>query len=90
MSQIPDQQYRILIIEGCLSGKTNSLFSLINQQPNIDKIYFMLKINTEQNIPFLIKIWESRGLKDFNDSKAFIEYSNNIDEKTIQIRNIKY
>ena len=50
----------------------------------------MLNINTEQNIFFLIKRWESRGLKDFNDSKAFIEYSNNMDKKKIQIRNIKY
>ena len=37
--QIPDHPYRILIIEGYQSGKTYSLFNLINQQPDIDKIY---------------------------------------------------
>ena len=36
---IPDHPYRILIIRGSGSGKTNSSFSLINHQPNIDKIY---------------------------------------------------
>ena len=35
--EIPDHPYRILIIEGSGSGKTNSLFILINQQPDIDK-----------------------------------------------------
>ena len=36
--QIPDHPYRILIIGGSGSGKTNSLLNLIIQQPNIDKI----------------------------------------------------
>ena len=30
---------------GSGSGKTNSLFNLINQQPDIDQIYLMLKIH---------------------------------------------
>ena len=30
---IPDHSYRILINGGSGSGKTNSLFNLINQQP---------------------------------------------------------
>ena len=38
-SQIPDHLYRSLIIDGCESGKTNSLFNLISHQPDIDKIY---------------------------------------------------
>ena len=37
--QIPDYPYRILIIGDSGSGKTNSLFNLITQQPDIDKIY---------------------------------------------------
>ena len=41
--QIPDHPYRILIIGGSGSGKTNSLFNLINHQPNIDKIYLYAK-----------------------------------------------
>ena len=36
---IPDHLYRILIIGGSESGKTNPLLNLINNQPDIDKIY---------------------------------------------------
>ena len=39
--EIPDHSYRILIIGGSGFGKTNSLFNLINQQPNIDKNLFI-------------------------------------------------
>ena len=35
--QIPHHPYRILIIEGSGSERTNSLFNLISQQPDIDK-----------------------------------------------------
>ena len=44
----------------------------------------------------LIKKWGSTDLKHFNDSKAFIEYSNDLDDicKTIKnkphINNVKY
>ena len=37
--QIPDHQYRILIIGGSGTGKTSSLFNLKIQQPDIDNIY---------------------------------------------------
>ena len=41
---IPDHSYRILIIGGLGSGKTNVLLSLIkHQQPDIDKIYLYVK-----------------------------------------------
>ena len=40
--RIPDHSYRILKIGGFRSGKTNSLFSLINQPPD-DKIYLYAK-----------------------------------------------
>ena len=36
---IPDYSYRILIIGGSGSGKTNALLHLINHQPDIDKMY---------------------------------------------------
>ena len=49
--QIPDHLYKVLIFGGSGSRKTNSLFNLINQQPDIDKIY-MSKIHMEQNINF--------------------------------------
>ena len=41
---IPDNPYRILIIGGSGSGKTNALLNLINEQGNIDKIYLYAKI----------------------------------------------
>ena len=36
---IPDHPYRILIIGGSRSGKTNTLLNLISKQKDIDKIY---------------------------------------------------
>ena len=78
--QIPDHPYRILIIGGSGSGKTNSLFNLINHQPNIDKIYLYAKDPHEAKYQFLINKRESTGLKHLNDSKAFIIYSNDIDD----------
>ena len=78
--QIPDHPNRILIIGGSGSGKANSLFNLINQQPNIDKIYLYAKDPYEAKYQFLIKKREDVGTKHFNDSKAFIEYSNNMDD----------
>ena len=40
---IPDHAYRILIIGGSGSGKTNALLYLINNQLNID---ILMKLNT--------------------------------------------
>ena len=51
--QIPDHPYRILIIGGSGSGKTNSLFNLVNQQPDIDKIYLYAKDAFEAKYKFL-------------------------------------
>ena len=73
-----DHPFRILIIGGSGSGKANSLFNLINRQPDTDKIYFYTKDLYEAKYQFLINNRESASLKHFNDSKAFIEYSNNI------------
>ena len=39
----PDHPYRILIMEGSGSGKTNALLNLIENQPDIDKIYLYAK-----------------------------------------------
>ena len=36
----PDHQYRILIIGGSGSGKTNALLNLLNKQNHIDKSCF--------------------------------------------------
>ena len=84
---VPDHLYGILIIGGSESGKTNVLLNLIENQPNIDKIYLYAKDPYEAKYQYFINIREKVGLKRFNDPKAFIEYSNdvykNIDEYNI-------
>ena len=77
---IPDHPYRILIIGGSWSGKTNALLNLINNQPDIDKIYLYAKDPYDGKYQFLIKRRENVGVKDFNDPKAFIEYSNDMQD----------
>ena len=73
---IPDHPYKILIIGGSGSGKTNALLNLINEQKDSDKIYLYAKYLSEPKYKFLIKNRENAGLKYLNDSNAFIECSN--------------
>ena len=75
---IPDHPYRILIIGGSGSGKTNVLLNLIENQPDIDKIYLYAKDPYEAKYQYLINKRESVGINHFNDPKAFIEYSNDM------------
>ena len=49
---IPDDTYRILIIGASGSGKTNALLNLINNQPDIDKIYLYAKDPMRLNTNF--------------------------------------
>ena len=74
--QIPDHHNKKLIIRGCGSGKTNSLFNLINHQPDINKIYLYPKHQSEGKYQLLINKPKRKDLNHFNDSEAFIEYSN--------------
>ena len=41
--EIHDYPYRTLIVGGSGSRKTNLLFNLMNQQPDIDEIYLYVK-----------------------------------------------
>ena len=75
---IPDKPYRILIIGGSGSGKTNVLLNLIENQPDIDKIYLYAKDPYESKYQYLINKREGVGINHFNDPKAFIEYSNDM------------
>ena len=77
---IPNHPYRILIIGGSGSGKTNALLNLINNQPNIDKIYLYAKDPYEKKYQYLINKRENVGLNHFNDPKAFMEYSNDMQD----------
>ena len=47
---IPDHPYRILIVGGSGSRKTNALLNLISNLPDIDKIYLYAKDPYEANI----------------------------------------
>ena len=49
-SNITNHPYRILIIGGSGTGKTNALFNLINNQQDIDKIYLYVKTLMNMNI----------------------------------------
>ena len=77
---IPDHSYRILIVGGSISGKTNALLNLINEQKYIDKVYLYAKDLSESNYEYLIKNHENAGIRQVNDSKAFIECSNAMDD----------
>ena len=95
-SQIPDHPYRILIIGGSGSGKANPFFNLTNKQPDIDKTYLYAKDTYEAKYQFLSDKRESTDLKHFNGFKAFIKYSNEIDDifktvkNTTQVKKVKY
>ena len=77
---IPDHPHRILIMGGSGSGETNALLNLINNQPDIDEIYLYAKDPYEAKYQILINKKESTILKHFNDFKAFIEYSNDMQD----------
>ena len=77
---VPDHQYRILIIAGSGSGKTNALLNLIKEQGDIDKMYLYVKDLSELKYEFLIKKLEDAGINHFNDPNALIECSNTMDD----------
>ena len=93
---IRDYPYRILIIGGSGSGKTNALLNLINNQSDIDKIYLYAKDPYEAKYQYLINKREKVGLDHFDDPKAFIEYSMicklsiKILMITVREKNVKY
>ena len=67
--------------------KKNALLNLVSNQPDIDKIYLYAKDPYKAKYQYLINKREKVGLNHYDDLKAFIEYSNymqdvykNIDE----------
>ena len=62
-SYIPIHPYRILIIGGSGSGKTNALLKLLSVQPDIDKIYLYAKDPYEAKYQYLINEREITSLK---------------------------
>ena len=77
---MPDHPYRIIIIGGSGSGKTNALINLINEQNDIDKIYLYARDLNEPKYKILIKKRKDAGIKHLNDPNAFIECSNTMDD----------
>ena len=75
---VPYHPYRILIIGGSGSAKTNLLLNLIENQPEIDKIYLYAEDPYEAKYQYLINKREGVGIEHFNHPKAFIEYSNDM------------
>ena len=75
-----DHPYKILMIGGSWFGKTKSLFNLINHQRDIDNIFLYAKYLNEAKYGFLIKKRKNVRTKHFNDSKAYIEYSDDMDD----------
>ena len=77
---ISDHPYRILIIGGSGSRKANPLLNLIEKQDDIDKICLYSKDLSEPKYEFFIKKCEDAGIKHLDDSNAFIECSNTMDD----------
>ena len=84
---IPHHPYRILIVGGSGSGKTNALLNLVNNHPDIDKMYIYAKAPYEAKYQYLINEREKVGLYHFKDSKAFMEYSNDMEDVYENIEN---
>ena len=62
------------------SAKTNALLNLIKEQHDINKIYLHAKDLSKPKYQFLIKKQENAGIKHLNDSNAFLECSNSMDD----------
>ena len=77
---IPDHPYRILIIGGSGTGKSNTLLNLINEQNDFDKIYLYARDLNEPKYKILTKKREDAGIKHLNYSNTFIECSNTMDD----------
>ena len=90
---IPDHPYRILTVGGSGSEKTNILLNLIEKQPDIDKIYLHVKDPYEAKYRYLINKRKGVGIDNFNNTKGFIEHSNdmrNIYKNIDYYKNINY
>ena len=84
---IPYHPFRILIIGGSGSAKTNVLLNLIENQLDIDKIYLYAKDPYEAEYQYLINKRKCVGINYFKDPKVFIEYSNGMHDV---FKNINY
>ena len=88
--EIPDHPYRMLIAGASGSEKTDSLLNLINHEADTINFFLYERDPYEAKYKLLIR------QKSLNYSKAFIVYSNDMDDiykiltNTIQIKNKKH
>ena len=82
-----ERPFRMLIVGPSGSGKTNTLLHLINNLHPIDKNYLYAKDLAEPNYEYLINKREQAGIKNLNDPKAFIEYSDDMNDVYDDISN---
>ena len=82
-----DWPFRMLIIGPSGSGETNTLLHLINNFHPINKIYLYAKDTDEKKYQYLINKREQAGIKTLNDPRAFIEYSNDMNDILYDINN---
>ena len=87
ISENDDWPFRMLIIGPSGSGKTNTLLHLIDKFYPIDKIYLYAKDTDEDKYQYLINKREQAGIKNLNDPRAFIEYSNDMSDVLEDINN---
>ena len=69
-----------MITGGSGSGKTKTLLNSINEQHDIDKIYFYARDLNEPKYEILIKKSKDAGIKHLNDANAFVECLNMMDD----------
>ena len=86
-SENDDWPFRMSIIGSSGSGKTNTLLHLIDKFHPIDNIYLYAKDTDEDKYQYLINKREQAGIKNLNDSHAFIEYSSDMNDVLEDINN---
>ena len=91
-SYILDHPYRVLIVGGFGSGKTNALLNLINNQSDIDKIYLSANDPYEAKYQILISKKERTGLKQklLLSTQMICKMFTKILMITMRIKNAKY
>ena len=78
---ILDHIYRILIIGGSGSGKTNLLLNLVKHlQIDIGKIYLYVKDPFESKYQLRINGRENVGIKQIKNPVSFIDYFQTVDD----------